>query len=257
MSTDKSGPQSLTLRQQLGFEADPNKLEHTVSSSGAPVTKMESSQPGFPVYHRRIANPVPLTFICIGAFFILYGALLTEVRGLRNWQIILNIGLPLCGPGLMAASMFSFAEGSTFLATFAGSLSGILSGYSLTFLPWTGIAATYIETAQMMNEPISAGLDQLQQAQGMLFLIAMIPIFVLLVGSVRTSIPISATTLFMVLAFILQGANLLQGGEKAIQYAAGAFFWIAGIICWYISLSVLLQEEKIGILPVFPLPRVA
>lgn len=26
-----------------------------------------------------------------------YGALLTEVRGLRNWQIILNIGLPLTG----------------------------------------------------------------------------------------------------------------------------------------------------------------
>lgn len=153
--------------------------------------------------------------------------------------------------------MFSFAEGSTFLATFAGSMSGILSGYSLTFLPWTGIASTYEQTAQMMNEPVSAGLAQLQQAEGMLFLIAMIPIFILLVGSVRTSIPISVTTLFIVLAFILQGANLLRGGEKSIQYASGAFFFISGIIAWYISLSTLLQEEKIRILPVFPLPRVA
>lgn len=108
----------------------------------------------------------------------------------------------------------------------------------------------------MMNEPISAGLDQLQQAEGMLFMIAMIPIFILFVGSVRTSIPISVTTLFLVLAFILQGANLLRGGEKSIQYASGAFFFITGIISWYISLSTLLQEEKIRVLPVFPLPRV-
>lgn len=119
--------------------------------------------------------------------------------------------------------MFAFAEGNTFLATFAGSLSGILAGYSLTFLPWTGIAATYIETAQKMNEPVATGLAQLQQAQGMLFLIAMIPIFILLLGSVRTSIPIAATTLFLVLAFILQGAQLLQGGQIHIQKAAGAF----------------------------------
>lgn len=46
------------------------------------------------------SSPVPLTFMCLGAFFILYGCLLTEVRGLQNWQILMNIGLPLCGPGL-------------------------------------------------------------------------------------------------------------------------------------------------------------
>lgn len=55
MSQDQK-PAAPTLRQQLGFEQDPNRLEHSISHNGAPVTKLESSQPGFPVYHRRIAK---------------------------------------------------------------------------------------------------------------------------------------------------------------------------------------------------------
>lgn len=156
----------------------------------------------------------------------------------------------------VAAAMFAFAEGNTFLATFAGSLSGILAGYSVTFLPWAGITASYITAATGEGMTAADGLDEMRQAEGMLFLIAMIPIFILLLGSVRTSIPISITTLFIVLAFILQGAQLLGGGEVHVQYAAGAFMFMAGIICWYITLSVLLQEENIKVLPVFPLPRV-
>lgn len=88
------------LSQQLGLKADPNKLQHTTSSTGSRVTRYETGQPGFPTYHRRIANPIPLICICIGAYFLLYGFLLVEVRGLKNWHILLNIGLPLCGPGL-------------------------------------------------------------------------------------------------------------------------------------------------------------
>lgn len=55
MSQDQK-PAAPTLRQQLGFDEDPNRLEHSVSHNGAPITKLESSQPGFPVYHRRIAK---------------------------------------------------------------------------------------------------------------------------------------------------------------------------------------------------------
>lgn len=150
--------------------------------------------------------------------------------------------------------MFSFAEGNTWLATFGGSLSGLLAGYSLTYLPWTGIESAY----SMSNypQPSSANPD-LNQAQGMLFLIGMIPIAVLLLGSVRTALPIAASTLLVLTAFILQGASLLtDAAHGAVQTAAGAFFIMAGILFWYTCLAVLLQEEGIKILPVFPLPRV-
>lgn len=42
--------------------------------------------------------------------------------------------------------MFSFAEGNTFLAVFAGTMSGILGGYSMQFLPWTAIQEAYVSS---------------------------------------------------------------------------------------------------------------
>jgi succinate-acetate transporter protein len=43
------------------------------------------------------------------------GLVFVNARGLQNPQIFLNIGLPLGGIAVMTASMFSFAEGNTFL----------------------------------------------------------------------------------------------------------------------------------------------
>lgn len=84
----------------------------------------------------------------------------------------------------------------------------------------------------------------------------MIPIFILLLGSLRTAVPISIATMFVMLAFIFQGVNLLYNGSIHIQYASGAFFIMGGIFFWYTATAVLLQEEGVKILPVFPLPRV-
>lgn len=84
----------------------------------------------------------------------------------------------------------------------------------------------------------------------------MVPLFVLFLGSLRTAVPISVAILFIILAFILQGVNLLYNQNHGIQYASGAFYIIGGIFFWYTALAVLLQEEGVKILPVFPLPRV-
>lgn len=112
--------------------------------------------------------------------------------------------------------------------TFVGTWSGILVVYYLIFLLRMGIAATHIETAKMENMSTSAKLAQLQQAGGMLSIFAMIPIFILLVGFVRTSVPMTATSLMLAAALIFQGASLLRSGSIHIQYAANAFlqvFW--------------------------------
>lgn len=56
MSSANGEKMKPSFKQQLGLQDDPNAMDHTVSHSGAKVTRMESSQPGFPVYHRRIAK---------------------------------------------------------------------------------------------------------------------------------------------------------------------------------------------------------
>lgn len=58
---------SRTLSQQFGLKPDPHAPEH-VKHGGNNLTKiytaggheMDSQQKGFPIYHRRIANPYPV-----------------------------------------------------------------------------------------------------------------------------------------------------------------------------------------------------
>jgi hypothetical protein len=184
---------------------------------------------------------------------LILGLIWVEVRGIQNPQIYLNIALPLGGFGVMTASMFAFAEGNTFLATAAGSLAGLVGGLSMLFLPWTGIQGAYLEAA---NGSVLGGTVLTYQATGILLFGAMIPVFGLFLTSFRTAIPVASSALLIVIAAIIQGAVYLNYPMMAAQKAAGALSIIVGISLWYSALSVLLTEEGIKILPVFPLPRV-
>jgi uncharacterized protein len=79
------------LKEQWGLSEDPNGTDHVVTSKGHRLTRtvtaggheVDSSQPGFPVYHRRIANPFPLVCIATGAFTLLLGLVLIRHRGVE------------------------------------------------------------------------------------------------------------------------------------------------------------------------------
>ncbi|PWN92782.1 hypothetical protein FA10DRAFT_235938 [Acaromyces ingoldii] len=249
---------SRTLSEQLGFKPDPHAPEH-ITHGGQKLTRvytkggheLDSQQKGLPVYHRRIANPYPVFAIGIGASLLTLGLVFVEARGLQNPQILLNIGLPLGGIGVMTAAMFSFAEGNTFLATAAGTLAGLVGGISLVFLPWTGIQQAYLEEA---NGDVVMGLAELNKAVAFLFFGAMIPVFGLLLASFKTAIPLSISALLIVIALIIQGTAYLNP-MVSLTKTAGALFIIVGILLFYSATAVLLQEEGVKILPVLPLPR--
>ncbi|UZJ55398.1 hypothetical protein CBS101457_004718 [Exobasidium rhododendri] len=250
---------STSLAIQLGLKPDPHALEH-VKLGGNNLTKiytaggheLDTQQPGLPIYHRRIANPFLVFAIGIGASLLTLGLIFVNARGLQNPQIFLNVGLPLGGIAVMTASMFSFALGNTFLATSAGTLGGLVGGISLVFLPWTGIQAAYIESATSATE----GALALNKALGIIFLCAMIPIFLVFLASFKTAIPTSFSALLIVLALILQGSAYLNYPMVSVSKAAGALAIVVGILLMYSALAVLLQEEGIKFLPVGPLPRV-
>lgn len=247
--------------QQFGLHKDPNSGEHVTTSKGHKLTRtvtpggheLDSSQPGFPVYHRRIANPFPLLSIATGASLLFLGALLVQVRGITNPAIYLVIALPLGMVGNFVACMFSFAEGNTFMATICGTLAGLLGGTALLFLPWTGIQAAYLTGAENQL----AGLAEYYKAAAMVNFIAMIPIFLIFLASLRTSVPVAQASLFIVVALILVGSGYISGvPNQTILTASGAFFMMTGILLFYAALSVMLAEEGLNVLPVFPLPRI-
>jgi succinate-acetate transporter protein len=171
-------------------------------------------------YH--LSSPYPLFAIGVGASLLTLGLVFVNARGLANPQIFLNVGLPLGGVGVLTASMFSFAEGNTFLATAAGTLGGLIAGLSLVFLPWTGIEAAYAESP--------ADLAMLNKALGILFFAAMIPVFVLFLASFKTAVPISVSALLIVIALILQGSAYLSYPMFNLTKACGALFIVVGVL---------------------------
>lgn len=201
---------------------------------------------------RALCSPFPVFAIGVGASLLMLGLLFVEVRGLQNTQIYLNVGLPLGGFAVMTASMFSFAEGNTFLATAAGTLAGLLGGLSMVFIPWTGIKAAYAEEAG--GDPLLTVI-LLYKAVGIIFFAAMIPVFLLFLASFRTAVPVAFSAFLIVIAAIIQGAVYLHYPMISAQKASGALFIIVGVSLFYSALAVLLNEEGIKLLPVLPLPR--
>lgn len=165
---------------------------------------------------------------------------------------VLTIGLPLGMVANFASCMFAFAEGSTYLATISGSLAGLLGGASLLFLPWTGIQGTYVLGAANQLE----GVAEFYKAAGLVFFVALIPIFLIFLASLRTSAPLAGAALLIVVALGCLGGGYIGGAPNlVILKTAGALFIIVGIGLFYAATSVMLAEEGLKVLPVFPLPR--
>lgn len=187
---------------------------------------------------------------------MMLGLILVGTRNIKNPAIFMTLGLPLGMFGNFAASMFAFAEGNTFLATTAGTLAGLLGGSAFLFLPWTGIQSTYIVGGATRANPF-AGLEEYYTAAAMVYFISLIPIFLIFLASMRTSAPVAFAALTIVIALGCLGGGYIHGAANAvILKASGAFFIATGVSLFYAALSVMLAEEGLKVLPVFPLPRV-
>lgn len=255
-----------TLAEQMGLKPNPNAMEH-VFHGGVALTKVytagghpvDSSQPGLPVYHRKIANSYPLIALGIGATLLVFGFVQIGHRGLSQQNIVMNMGLPYGGIAVVTAGMFAFAEGNTFIATAGMTLGGLLGSISLPFVPWTGIQSAYIGAAiEAANGNMEVGLQTgalaLYKATGIVFFAAMIPVFIIFLAALRTAVPLAGGALLIVIGIILQGSAFLQYPSPTLVKADGAINIVIGCTLWYSAVAVMLQEEGVN-LPVFALPR--
>lgn len=73
-------------------------------------------------------------------------------------------------------------------------------------------------------------LAELNKALGILFLMAMIPVFVIFIASFKTAVPLSLAALLIVIALILQGAAYLKYPMIGLTKACGALFIVVGVL---------------------------
>lgn len=69
----------------------------------------------------------------------------------------------------------------------------------------------------MEGGTMEEGVLALYKALGIVFLIAMIPVFAVWAASFKTAFPVSGGALLIVIALILQGVNLLEYRECHIE----------------------------------------
>lgn len=116
--------------------------QKTDSSSFAPLVRsltagghtVDTSQPAFPIYHRKIGNPTPLGLMGFATTTWVLGLYECGARGITEPQTIVSLCVATGGLAQFVAGVWEFAVGNTFGATAFVRATCLSSG----FVFWNG-----------------------------------------------------------------------------------------------------------------------
>jgi hypothetical protein len=92
-----------------------------ITPGGNPI---DNSQPAFPVFHRKFANPSPLGLMGFAATTFVLSMYNVSARGIHTPNVVLGMALGYGGLVQLLAGMWEFASGNTFAATAFSSYGG-------------------------------------------------------------------------------------------------------------------------------------
>ncbi|GAA5927732.1 hypothetical protein JCM10213_000878 [Rhodosporidiobolus nylandii] len=201
---------------------------------------LDRSQPAFPTYHRRFANPAPLGLCGFALTTFMLSLINIKTRGVTVPNVVVGPALFYGGLAQLLAGMWEFATGNTFGATAFSSYGAFWLSYAFIVSPWSGIASSY-EVEGMF-------------ASGVAFFLWgwFIFTFIMLIASLRSSLALSGVFFFLTITFMLLGiAELGVGNASAIQTAGGAFGLVTAFNAWYVAAANLLTpDQSFFVLPV-------
>ncbi|EJT99113.1 hypothetical protein DACRYDRAFT_32343, partial [Dacryopinax primogenitus] len=180
------------------------------------------TQPAFPIYHRRLANPSPLGLYSFASTTLMLSLINVGARGLTVPQAVIGMAYGYGGLCQLLAGMWEFASGNTFGATAFSSYGGFWISYGILNTPAFGVSAAYTgEAASQLPNALGIYLE-------MWFIVTTLIFF----GTFRSSFALVFLFFTLSLTFLLLGiSNLLA--EPACQTAGGAFGIIAALTAYY------------------------
>ncbi|BGP59325.1 hypothetical protein NBRC10512v2_000619 [Rhodotorula toruloides] len=201
---------------------------------------LDRSQPAFPTYHRRFANPAPLGLCGFALTTFMLSLINVKTRGVTVPNVVVGPALFYGGLAQLLAGMWEFATGNTFGATAFSSYGAFWLAYAFIVSPWSGIASSY-EAKTMFGNGVAFFLWGW-----------FIFTFIMLLASLRSSIALTGVFFFLTITFLLLGiAELGVGNASAIQTAGGAFGLITAFNAWYVAAANLMTpDQSYFVLPV-------
>ncbi|GAA5873620.1 hypothetical protein JCM16303_001181 [Sporobolomyces ruberrimus] len=193
---------------------------------------LDRSQPAFPTYHRRFANPAPLGLCGFALTTFMLSLINMSTRGVTVPNVVVGPALFYGGLAQLLAGMWEFAVGNTFGATAFSSYGGFWLSYAFIVSPWSSIASSYEDEGMFAN--------------GVAFFLFgwFIFTFIMLLASLRSSIALTGVFFFLTITFLLLGiAELGVGHASAIHTAGGAFGIITAFNAWYVAAANLITPD--------------
>jgi len=203
-------------------------LNHATTVGGH---TLDTSQPSFPVYHRKFGNPAPLGLLVFGGTTLLLSFMLVNTKGVNIDNMIVSLALPYGGLVQILVGMWEMAAGNTFGATLFTAFGSFWISYATIYWPNSGILAAYADAP-----------DQLENALGIYLAMFMILTFVFFLASFRTSIVLSATLFFIFMTFMLLSIGKFRA-SVATGKAGGAMGIAGGALATYLGAAGLLTPE--------------
>ncbi|KEI39545.1 uncharacterized protein L969DRAFT_49244 [Mixia osmundae IAM 14324] len=209
---------------------------------------IDSSQPAFPVYHRRFANPAPLGLLAFAVTTFILSLLNVGAKGVAAPNIIIGSALGYGGLVQLIAGIWEFAAGNTFGATAFCSYGGFWISFGLTLWPSSGVVAAYT-----VDGAVTTDFDY---ALGFYLAAWFIFTFIMLIASLRSSAALVSVFFFLTLTFLLLFVGKLLPTHTAITTAGGAFGLVTAACAFYTGAAGLLTPDAgYLVLPVGDLSR--
>jgi len=205
---------------------------------------LDQSQAGFPIYHRKFANPAPLGLSAFALTTFVLSLVNSKAHGVTVPNIVIGLALGYGGLVQLLAGMWEFASGNTFGATAFSSYGGFWISFAFVISSWGGVASAYTDDAMFGS------------AVGFYLLGWFIFTFIMLLASMRSSIGLMGVFFFLTITFLLLGVGEFYPTKPNIAVAGGVFGLITAFNAWYVALCGLLSPEtSFFVLPVGDLSK--
>jgi len=193
------------------------RISHAVTPGGHPV---DTTQPGFPVFHRRIANPAPLGLFSFASTTLVLSLFNVSTRGINTPNVIVGMAMACGGLAQLLAGMWEFAAGNTFGATAFTSYGAFWMSFGLIYWPSSGILTAYADVP-----------GQLSSALGIYLITWFIFTFIMLLATFKSSGGLFSVFFFLTITFMLLSIGEFQASAGA--HKAGGVFGIITAFCAY------------------------
>ncbi|SGZ06107.1 BQ5605_C031g10919 [Microbotryum silenes-dioicae] len=275
---------------KFSHEGGANLGNRNITPGGHPL---DQTQPAFPVYHRKFANPAPLGLCGFALTTFMLSLINVGARGVATPNVVVGPALFYGGLAQLLAGMWEFAVGNTFGATAFSSYGAFWLSYAFIVSPWSSIASSYKVEADFASGvafflwgwfiftfisqfvifftchkwPITDYGSPMPSAVFIASLrssVALTGVFFFLTSELFTELQQSLEkplthfgTLSRVVTFLLLGvAELGVAHAATIKIAGGAFGLITAFNAWYVAAANLLTPDtSFFILPTGPLGK--